>query len=93
MSEPDTQAKWYEAVKDLPAVKTAWDTGTLASDPQLQVFGKQLDSALAPPAVPTWEQVAAVLDSDIEKAVKGAQPTKDAVAAHAGEATSIGTGL
>ncbi len=30
------------------------------SDPQLQVFGEQLDNALAPPAVPTWEQVAAV---------------------------------
>ena len=80
-------------MKDLPAVKTAWDSGTLPSDPQLQVFGKQLDSALAPPAVPTWEQVAAVLDSDIEKAVKGAQPTKDSVSHMQSEVKSIGTGL
>ena len=93
MSAPDTQAKWYASVKDLPAVKTAWETGTLASDPQLQVFGKQLDSALAPPAVPTWEQVAAVIDGDVEKAVKGAQPSKDAVADMQSQAKSIGTGL
>jgi multiple sugar transport system substrate-binding protein len=93
LSQPDTQATWYDQVKDLPAAKAAWDSGTLASDEQLQVFGKQLDSALAPPAVPTWEQVAAVIDSDVEKAVKGAQPTKEAVADMQTRAKSIGTGL
>ena len=64
-------------------MKSAWDTGDLADDPQLQVFGDQLDHALAPPAVPTWEQVAAVIDSDVEKAVKGAVPTGEAVLRHA----------
>ena len=93
MSEPKTQAAWYDEIKDLPAVKAAWDTGALAEDPQLQVFGGQLDNALAPPAVPTWEQVAAVIDGDIEKAVKGAQPTKEAVADMQSQAKSIGTGL
>ena len=72
LSEAETQSKWYDTVKDLPAVKGAWQTGDLADDQQLQVFGQQLDSALAPPAVPSWEQVASVIDGDVEKAVKGA---------------------
>ena len=66
LSEPETQQAFYDEVGDLPAVKSAWDTGELADDPQLQVFGQQLDSALAPPAVPTWEEVAAAIDSEIE---------------------------
>lgn len=93
MSEAQTQSKWYDTLKDLPAVKSAWTTGDLADDAQLQVFGKQLDSAEAPPAVPSWEQVAAVIDSDVEKAVKGAVPTADAVADMQKQAKSIGTGL
>ncbi|HET6626223.1 MAG TPA: sugar ABC transporter substrate-binding protein [Nocardioidaceae bacterium] len=93
MTQPDVQQKWYETLGDLPAVKAAWDSGKLADDPQLQVFGKQLESGLAPPAVPTWEQVAAVIDSDVEKAVKGATPVKDAVKDMQSQAESIGTGL
>ena len=60
---------------------------------QFNGLGQQLDSAEAPPAVPTWEQVAAVIDGDVEKAVKGAQPTKDAVSDMQSQAQSIGTGL
>jgi multiple sugar transport system substrate-binding protein len=93
LSEPETQSAWYETIGDLPAVKSAWDTGELASDEQLQVFGEQLDSTLAPPAVPSWEQVAAVIDADVEKAVKGAMPVDEAVADMQSQANSIGTGL
>ena len=93
LTQPTTQQKWYDTVKDLPAVKAAWKSGDLADDPQLQVFGTQLDSALAPPAVPTWEQVAAVIDSDVEKAVKGSMPPSKAVADMQKQASSIGTGL
>ena len=73
--------------------KSAWDTGELADDPQLQVFGQQLESALAPPAVPTWEEVAAAVDSEIEKATKGDTDPADAVSAMQKQAASIGTGL
>jgi multiple sugar transport system substrate-binding protein len=93
LSEPETQSAWYETIGDLPAVKSAWETGELASDEQLQVFGEQLDSTLAPPAVPSWEQVAAVIDADVEKAVKGAMPVDEAVADMQSQADSIGTGL
>lgn len=93
MSEPETQQAFYDEVGDLPAVKSAWDSGELSSDEQLQVFGGQLESALAPPSVPSWEQVAAVVDSNIEKAVKGALPVQDAVSDMQEQAASIGTGL
>ena len=93
LSDAQTQSKWYGTVKDLPAVKSAWQSGDLAGDQQLQVFGRQLDSAEAPPAVPSWEQVASVIDGDVEKAVKGSVPTSDAVADMQKQAKSIGTGL
>ena len=93
LSEAQTQSKWYDTVKDLPAVKSAWQSGDLGDDQQLQVFGQQMDSALAPPAVPSWEQVASVIDGDVEKAVKGSVPTADAVADMQKQAKSIGTGL
>ncbi|MGH3368577.1 MAG: extracellular solute-binding protein, partial [Nocardioidaceae bacterium] len=93
MTEPQVQQDFYDAVGSLPSVKEAWETGALADDEQLQVFGTQLDNALAPPAVPTWEQVAAVVDADVEKAVKGAMPVDEAVAHMQEEAQRIGTGL
>ena len=93
MTEPDVQKDFYETVGSLPSVKEAWETGALADDEQLQVFGEQLGSAEAPPAVPTWEQVAAQIDSEVEKAVKGAAPVDDAVSTMQSQASQIGTGL
>jgi multiple sugar transport system substrate-binding protein len=93
LAQPETQQAFYEEVGDLPAVQSAWDSGQLAEDPQLQVFGAQLESASAPPAVPTWEEVSAVVDSEIEKATKGQVSAEEAVAAMQEKAASIGTGL
>ncbi len=93
LADPEVQSKWYDTLGDLPAVKAAWESGELASDEQLGVFGEQLDNTLAPPAVPSWEQVAAVVDSNVEKAVKGAMPVDEAVADMQKQAGSIGTGL
>lgn len=93
LAEPEVQQQWYDTLGDLPSVQSAWETGALAEDEQLAVFGEQLQSAQAPPAVPTWEQVAAVIDSDVEKAVQGAVPVEDAVADMQSQASSIGTGM
>jgi multiple sugar transport system substrate-binding protein len=93
LTEPETQQGFYEEVGALPAVTEAWETGELAEDERLQVFGEQLTSTKAPPAVPTWEQVAAQIDSEVEKAVKGARPVDEAVATMQSKAAGIGTGL
>jgi multiple sugar transport system substrate-binding protein len=93
LSQPDVQSDWYQTMGDLPAVQASWQSGELASDPKLSIFGEQLRHATSPPAVPTWEQVAAVIDSDVEKAVKGATPVPAAVSDMQQQASRIGTGL
>lgn len=93
LAESDTQQAFYDTVGDLPAVKASWDTGELSEDPQLQVFGTQLETTEAPPAVPTWEQVAATIDTLVEQASKDAAEPEDAVEEMQAKASSIGTGL
>ena len=93
LSEPNPQQAFYEQVGDLPAVQSAWDSGELSTDPQLKVFGEQLDNAQSPPAVPTWEQVAASIDGLVEQASRGDLSDEDAVKEMQSKAQSIGTGL
>jgi multiple sugar transport system substrate-binding protein len=89
---PEVQVKWYQTVNDLPAVQAAWDDEVLANDPLLATFGDQLDTAKAPPSIPTWEQIAAGIDTELEKVAKGAASAEEAAAAMQAQATSIGTG-
>ena len=76
----------------LPAVKSAWDSGKLSTDPMLKVFGTQLADAKSAPAIATWEQVADTLDHGIEEAVIGGQSSDAALKAAASKANTIGTG-
>jgi multiple sugar transport system substrate-binding protein len=92
LSRPEVQQKWYETISDLPAVESAWESGALADDPKLALFGEQLQDAQSPPAVPTWEQVAAVVDGQIEAVVVGGADPAAAVAEMQAQAESIGTG-
>ena len=52
LSQPEVQQKWYETVSDLPSVQSAWDSGTLATDDKLGLFGEQLKDAKTPPVDP-----------------------------------------
>jgi multiple sugar transport system substrate-binding protein len=92
LMKPDVQVKWYETVNDLPAVQSAWDDSKLSGDEQLKTFGDQLDKAKAPPSIPTWEQIAAGMDTELEKVAKGTESGADAAKAIQAQATSIGTG-
>jgi multiple sugar transport system substrate-binding protein len=92
LSKPEVQVKWYQTVADLPAVQAGWTDPSLSGDPFLSKFGEQLKDAKSPPAVPTWEQVAAVIDGEVEKATVGDTPPADAVKAMQEQAVSIGTG-
>ena len=44
-------------LRDLPPSQSAWEGDALASDPNLAVFGEQLQNAQNAPAVTTWTQV------------------------------------
>jgi multiple sugar transport system substrate-binding protein len=92
LSEPETQVRWYEIVNDLPAVTAAWDDPTLASDPVLATFGEQLQDAQSPPAIATWEQVAAAIDTELEKLCKADAAPAEVAAAMQQQAGSIGFG-
>ena len=92
LMRPEVQVKWYQTVNDLPAVQKAWDDEALSGDEQLKTFGDQLDKAKAPPSIPTWEQIAAGVDTELEKIAKGTATPADAAKAMQAQATSIGSG-
>jgi multiple sugar transport system substrate-binding protein len=92
LSDPKTQVKWYGMSTDLPSVKSAWQDPALTADEKLAVFGKQLETAQAPPSFPTWEQVVTSFDTEMEKITKsGADPAASLKTVQK-QAESIGTG-
>jgi multiple sugar transport system substrate-binding protein len=93
LSQPEVQVKWYETVRDLPSVQSAWNDDALSGDELLSAFGEQLQDAKAPPAIPTWEQIAAAIDTHVEQVTVGDATPEEACRAMQSEASSIGTGL
>jgi multiple sugar transport system substrate-binding protein len=93
LSKPEVQAKWYGISTDLPAVKKAWEDPKLTADPMLAAFGKQLEDAKSPPTIPTWEQVAGVIDGELEKVCKSKEDPAAAAKTMQQQATGIGTGV
>jgi multiple sugar transport system substrate-binding protein len=92
LSDPKTQVKWYGMSTDLPSVKSAWQDPALTSDTKLAVFGKQLETAQAPPSFPTWEQVVTSFDTEMEKVTKTGADPGAALKTVQKQAESIGTG-
>jgi multiple sugar transport system substrate-binding protein len=93
VSRPEIQSLWYQEVGALPAVQEAWESGELAEDEHLALFGEQLEDAEAPPSIPNWEEVAGAIDDQIERAAVGGTSPEDAAATMQSNAESIGTGL
>lgn len=92
LSDPKTQVEWYKISTDLPSVKSAWEDSSLSSDTKLATFGKQLETAKAPPSFPTWEQAVTKLDTALETITKtGSDPAAGLKQAQQ-EADAIGTG-
>jgi multiple sugar transport system substrate-binding protein len=92
LADPDVQATWYGLSTDLPSVKSAWDAPDLKGDEKLAVFGKQLETAKAPPSFPTWEQVVTSFDTELEKVTKQGADPSTSMATVQQNAESIGTG-
>lgn len=93
LMRPEVQVKWYETVNDLPSVREAWENEALSGDEHLQLFGEQLEDAKAPPSIPTWEEIASVIDGQLEQVTVGDEEPQAAADAMQQEAESIGTGL
>ena len=92
LTDPETQVAWYADVTDLPAVQAAWDDPSLKSDPNVAMFGEQLKSTQAQPAIATWSEIAAGLNSTLEKMNTGSLSPQAAADEMQQEATKVGTG-
>jgi multiple sugar transport system substrate-binding protein len=92
LSKPDVQIKWYKASGSLPALESAWKDPSLADDKKLAVFGEQLKDTNFPPTIPTWTQVAAAADTQLEQIVKAGKDPAAAMKELQATADSIGTG-
>ncbi len=91
LSQPEVQVTWYETVSDLPSVQSAWDNEALSGDALLSAFGDQLEDAKAPPAIATWEEVAAEIDTVIEQVTVGDMAPEEGCTAMQEAASSVGT--
>ena len=91
LSQPEVQVTWYETVSDLPSVQSAWEDEALSGDELLSAFGEQLSDAKAPPSIPTWEEVAAEIDAQIEEVTVGDLSPEEGCTAMQEAASAIGT--
>lgn len=93
LGRPEVQVEWYKVVNDLPSVASAWDDPAIADDEYLGVFGTALETAVAPPSSPNWEEVASVIDTELEKLTKSGTDPQEIATSIQQQATAIGTGL
>ncbi len=90
MTQPETQLAWYEEATVLPSDQSAWDDPLLADDPNVQVFGDQLENTRAQPAIPTWAEIASAINDQLEQVTVGDVDAQAGAAAMQQEAESIG---
>ncbi|MFI1222471.1 MULTISPECIES: sugar ABC transporter substrate-binding protein [unclassified Streptomyces] len=79
LTDTKGQADWYERTKDLPANTSAWESGTLADDADLQIFKKQMDTAKSSPSLANWTEITDKVDQAIAKVTQGKASAEDAL--------------
>ncbi|WP_404951942.1 sugar ABC transporter substrate-binding protein [Streptomyces sp. ARC12] len=79
LTDTEGQADWYERTKDLPANTSAWESGTLADDADLQIFKKQMDTAKSSPSLANWTEITDKVDQAIAKVTQGKASAEDAL--------------
>ena len=92
LSEPETQQAWFDATSDLPALNSAWDYEALTSNPRTQVLQEQLENTIAPPTVPSWDELSATIETEAEKVANGQVSSEDAAKAIQAKADTLGLG-
>ena len=71
LSEPAQQERFANLTGDLPAIRAAWETPSLARDPYMKAFRAQLENVVPTPPVPEWEQIATAVYETVQMAVRG----------------------
>lgn len=91
LSDPATQALWYETATVLPAVQAGWDDPALTADPNLAVFGAQLEDTKAQPATESWSELSSGINDILEAMTVGDTDPQAAADQMQQLAESIGT--
>jgi multiple sugar transport system substrate-binding protein len=89
MAQSQQQLSWFKTINDLPAVKASWQDPTLSGDQNLKVYGDQLTSTKAPPAIAEWTEIETQINDWLEKASVGQVTPAAAAAGMQQAATSI----
>ncbi|MGW6735911.1 sugar ABC transporter substrate-binding protein [Streptomyces sp. NPDC055013] len=79
LTDAKGQADWFERTKDLPANTAAWKSGDLATDPTLQIWRKQMDTAESTPSQPRLTEITSKVDAAIESVTQGKSGAKAAL--------------
>ncbi|AKH81034.1 ABC transporter substrate-binding protein [Streptomyces sp. CNQ-509] len=75
LTDPKTQADWYEMAKSLPANTAAWDEPAL-QNADVGAFQEALDTAGTIPPLAKWEEIAHEIDLTLEELGKGGDPAE-----------------
>ena len=67
----DASLELYRLTGDLPARKEAWRDPSLAANPRVQAFWRQLENVQPTPKVPEWERIASLISRWGEAAARG----------------------
>lgn len=69
LSQPSTQVAWYKLDGDLPSNKAALSNPSLTSDPNFQVYARQLQNSELLPLVPQWDSISTDMLTAVNKIV------------------------
>ena len=69
LSQPSTQVAWYKLDGDLPSNKAALSDPSLTSDPNFQVYARQLQNSELLPLVPQWDTISTDMLTAVNKIV------------------------
>lgn len=92
LAAPETQVAQFEAIASLPAVQSAWTDPAIASQPLLDAFFTQLQTARNYPQNSTWPQIATHMGTVMEAVAKGAETPEAAASDIQAFAENLGMG-
>ena len=91
LSQPEVQVKWYQATGDLPSVESAWEEPVFGRRPQARGVRRAAEGHQFTAIGPTWTQVSAEADTQVEQIVKAGKDPAQALQ-ELQDAPSIGIG-
>lgn len=71
LSQPETQARFYDITGNLPARMSTWEITDLRTDVHAAAFWEQLQRVRPTPQVPEWERIATRIFDAAESVIQG----------------------